>query len=309
MRREIAPELVAAAREAAAPHLGVPAEAVALERLQDRRPDRPIFRASAGGVELVTKQYLDDEFLEGSAARLAAVAPLSTDFEVPRLIGTERERRILLMTVVHGDPLLDRLRDDPDAGSVAERAGVAIGRLHRRGPGFPGARTREDLIGGIRSMQILDEDRDRFRDGFALAERLLGATPVRPDVPTHGDLGTDQMLVCGPRIGIIDFDKATQAEASRDLGYFVAQLLRDLPGTALGLWSRFLAGYGTELEPPPAAAIAGYAVLVLLRKIGRATAPWPPGELERRGGRPRRYETAIRTRPALDRVLGSGGIS
>lgn len=305
--RVVAPELEAAAREVAAIHLGVAPEAVSLERLQERRADRPIFRAWAGERELVTKQYLEDEFLAGSALRLQAAAPLAAHLEIPRLIGTDTGRRIFVMSVVRGEPLLEHLANGTrDPGPASERAGAAIGRVHGSGIAFPGQRLRHEMIEQIRSMSVVDEDRERFTAALALAERLLAAAPRGPLVPSHGDLGPDQMLVCDDRIGMLDFDKATMAEAARDLGYFLAHLLRDVPEAAPALRGRFLGGYATLAVTPSGEAIDGYAILVLLRKLARSTAPRSTADQERRGDRPRSFKTANLIRPAIDRIIGGG---
>lgn len=316
------------ARRAAARHLRVRPEAIALELLDLRRPVRPVFLARAGDLELIVKQYVDGEFLAGAAHRLAAVAAIDGRVEVPNLLDVEAGDLLLLMSVVRGVPLLHRLAGSgAEAATASERAGAAIAILHGSPIALPEKKGRRDTLDGSARMvakyeraardhatgagdparaSAVEEDAARFRAGFGLAERLLAEVPEGPLVPTHGDLGPGQLLDCGPRLGILDFDWAVSAERARDVGFYLAKLTRELPGGAEEQSERFLAGYAAEGELPPRPAIDAYTLVILLRKLARATrahsmtADWEAAAADARADAARLFRTAI------DRVLARG---
>lgn len=329
MTHDTAPaDAVDRARRAAAGHLRVGPEAVALELLDLRRSVRPVFLARAGGRELVVKQYVDGDFLAGAARRLSAVAAIDGRVEVPRLLDVDGGDLLLLMSAVHGVPLLDRLAGDPtEAAAASERAGAAVAILHGSPIVFPGRKGRRDTLEGSARMVAkyeraarehaiaagdpaltseVEADAARFRAGFGLAERLLADLPEGPLVPTHGDLGPGQLLDCGPRIAILDFDWAVAAERARDLGFYLAKLTRELPGRGEEPAERFLAGYAEEGELPARPAIDAYTLVILLRKLARATRPpaltadWEAAAADERAA------AAGPIRAAIDRILESG---
>jgi aminoglycoside phosphotransferase (APT) family kinase protein len=335
MTREAAPaEAVDRARHAAARHLSVRPEAISLELLDLRRSVRPIFLARAGDRELVVKQYVDGAFLDGAARRLAAVAAIDDRIEVPRLLAVETTDLLLLMSVVHGVPLLRRLEGSrEEAATASERAGAAIAILHGSPIAFPDRKGRRAALDGSARMvakygraarehaagagdlarsSTVEDDAARAREGFRLAERLLAGLPEGRLVPTHGDLGPGQLIDCGRRLAILDFDRAVTAERALDLGLYLAKLTRELPGGAAEHAEQaghFLAGYASEGDLPPRPAIDAYTLVILLRKLARATRPpsltaaWEAATADARAA------TAGPLRAAIDRILETGSLS
>lgn len=323
-------DLAEAARAAAAEHLAVARSDVSLVLLDARRSVRPVFRASAAGRDLIVKQYLDGDFLDGAAVRLTAAAALRGTVEVPDLLGVDRSRRLMLMSVVRGTPLLALLADATvDAGAVMDRAGAATAALHRSGIDLPARMSRREMFdssarmvakyahataeyaastGDPSGLRTVEADAGRTSAGLALAERLIAGAPDDPCVPTHGDFGPGQLFVDDGRIAILDFDRAVMAEAARDLGYFIAHLVRDLPGAHDELAARFLTAYGAATDLPDRAVIDAYTIVVLLRKLARATRPpsmlpsWAAAQADARS------VAAASLRRAIDRLIpGDGG--
>jgi hypothetical protein len=63
-------------------------------------------------------------------------------------------------------------------------------------------------------------------------EQLAAASPPNALVPTHGTFNPEQVLIDGPRIGLIDFDDFCMAEPALDVGLFRAAI-KDIGMNAL----------------------------------------------------------------------------
>ncbi|MFE4227969.1 phosphotransferase family protein [Arthrobacter sp. NPDC056886] len=151
----------------------------------------------------------------------------------------------------HGVPVLPELADpecaahgisaSPDWGHgdlsggdndpAAYRAGQALAALHGMDPETSTEPTApaEDLerqLAATRSMITcllpgLEAPATRLTD--RLLASLGAAGPHGPQhVLVHGDFSADQVLVDGPAIRIIDFDRIRTSEPARDLGSFAA---------------------------------------------------------------------------------------
>lgn len=156
---------------------------------------------------------------------------------VPRPLGYDAPRRILVQAWVPGQPLGERL-DGPDA--AAECAGVAwMLRVLHEGPvpgGLPAGGGREL---SLRASTIL---RDLARVGGAEIAPLavqLDAELTRAGsrsragsaVLIHGDLHYHQILVDADAARLIDWDECAVGEGLADVGNFVAHLhLREIEG-------------------------------------------------------------------------------
>ena len=68
---------------------------------------------------------------------------------------------------------------------------------------------------------VLAGELTRLRRELAKLERTI---PMQPLVFAHGDLAHGNVLLDGERVGIIDFDKAGQAEPAYDVAYFLTHL-------------------------------------------------------------------------------------
>ena len=125
----------------------------------------------------------------------------------------------------HGD--LSGGDNDP----AAYRAGQALAALHGMDPETPTDPTAdaEDLarqLAATRSMLTcllpgLEAPVTRLT-GRLLASLGAAGTAGPRQVLVHGDFSADQVLVDGPAVRIIDFDRARTSDPARDLGSFAA---------------------------------------------------------------------------------------
>ena len=114
---------------------------------------------------------------------------------------------------------------------AAYRAGQALAAIHGMDT-EPGADPMADMEDVVRQLMATRSMITCLLPGLeapvdALSRRLLaavGAAGPRRQQPVmvHGDFSADQVLVDGPAIRIIDFDRVTTSDPARDLGSFAA---------------------------------------------------------------------------------------
>jgi len=114
---------------------------------------------------------------------------------------------------------------------AAYRAGQALAAIHGMDTD-PGADPMADMEDLVRQLMATRSMITCLLPGLeapvdALTGRLLaavGAAGPRRQQPVmvHGDFSADQVLVDGPAIRIIDFDRVTTSDPARDLGSFAA---------------------------------------------------------------------------------------
>jgi Phosphotransferase enzyme family len=126
-----------------------------------------------------------------------------------------------------GDGDLSGSDNDP----AAYRAGEALAAIHGVdvGTGADPAAEIGDLVrqlAATRSMIVkllpgLEPPVDRLTD--QLLEKVCTTSPQgQQQVLVHGDFSADQVLVDGPAVRIIDFDRVRTSDPARDLGSFAA---------------------------------------------------------------------------------------
>ncbi|MET4096865.1 aminoglycoside phosphotransferase family protein [Arthrobacter sp. UYCu712] len=125
----------------------------------------------------------------------------------------------------HGD--LSGRDNDP----AAYRAGEALAAIHAIDVGTAADPTAdvEDLVrqlAATRSMvtRLLPELDDPVTRLTGLLMATVGAAGTNGQQPVlvHGDFSTDQVLVDGPAVRIIDFDRVRISDPARDIGSFAA---------------------------------------------------------------------------------------
>lgn len=271
------------ARMSAASVLDVPAEAIEA-RLLASRPGRDVYVLEAAGERVIAKCYPDEPRTRAGGENLARFGGDHGLLVVPRCLKIDPQLRVVVMTRVPGLPLPVVL-DGAKAAAAIARAGRAVAALHALPVQLATALARAELIAGASLVAVARADRAHARTALDEAAALLGAAPATGLVPSHGDLGPAQIL-CGERVGIVDFDRALMAEPGLDLGNLLAQLARKR-GTAGGLlFDRLIGAYATAARPPTPVTLApaddaatarsvavGYALLVLVRKLA-----WLPVE-------------------------------
>lgn len=189
---------------------------------------------SESGPEAVLRAYTSDDY----APAKGGIEAFPSDHRVatPTIIGKSNRHHALTVTWSPGDPLSDHLSLHPEV--EGRRLGVVIRHLHHRPPDrLPPARARHTVARRILStwqaVRRLHPSGAELPPAFA--ERLVDRmNQGGDDVPIHGDLSADQVLVGRPdgRLGIIDWDHAGLGDPVWDLGCFLADLeLRALEAT------------------------------------------------------------------------------
>lgn len=178
----------------------------------------------------------------------------------------------------------DRLATDTRLAWL-ETAGRAIAALHSLSvpancPGVGAPQWLADDVAGLSVYtpaiaQVNPDLAAHFVEAVALlTDRTAHCAEAAP-VITHGALRTDQFLLDGAHLVLIDLDSVCWASPARDLGNFLAYLtwkaLRQ-PADALFIQQAqqaFLAGYQTHRALPEAAWLTFYRAASLLKIIGR----------------------------------------
>jgi aminoglycoside phosphotransferase (APT) family kinase protein len=158
---------------------------------------------------------------------LKSVLPESGEFTVPRPLGFDSEARVLLMSAIKGQPLLELLQRN-EATSAVEHTGAALARLHtfwdKRLPlRGPEAYLREALETKGMLATISPE---LAGQAYRMFTRLQGTVPEGNKFPNlvHGDFYHGQVLVGREQIGFVDFDRSHSGSRLTDIGNFLAHL-------------------------------------------------------------------------------------
>jgi aminoglycoside phosphotransferase (APT) family kinase protein len=127
----------------------------------------------------------------------------------------------------------------------------------------------------LRTAQVVDALAPalgvRLRQGVGRALELLAALPAEAPTATHGDFKCDNLLVSGPVLHLLDFDRCARGDPAADIGKFLADLRwwTDGDGPAADrLHGAFLHGYGAADRARMARARL-YDGLALLRMAAR----------------------------------------
>lgn len=185
---------------------------------------------------------------------------------------------------LHSVAFDDRLAMDERLAWFAA-AGRTIAALHSLAipancPGVGAPQWLADDVAGLSAYsaaigQVNPALAERFGEAVAfLADSTAPYAEAAP-VITHGALRTDQFLLDGAHLVLIDLDSVCWASPARDLGNFLAYLtwkaLRQPHHASLIQQAQqaFLAGYQMHRSLPEAAWLTFYQVASLLKIIGR----------------------------------------
>jgi len=242
-------------------------------------------RAAHGGelfsLQWVGKFYEDD----GAARRVAAVllqlagsdCGVRGKMEVPRVLGYDAPRRLLLLTYEAGESVVSAIAHQ--RGPVVPVIGRALAALHGTPVSLEAITCPADVLNDLRPRVTelcarFPGEADVLRD---MLFRLEHAVPSAPAAPSflHGDFGTANLLWRPGRLVVLDFDRCTRGDPALDLGYLLTQLRRvtlrkpgKLPEFA-SLSSAILEAYQRWTPPDPALSrrVAWYEQATLVGKI------------------------------------------
>lgn len=226
-----------------------------------------------------------------AAARVAAgyrAAGACLPGAVPRLLGADLERGLLVVEHLPGVTLDRRPRRGADDGTYddAVATGRLLARLHEGAEDAPPAhagrrvhraeeaaavRAAGDLLGLLVPGAGAEELADR------LAHRLL-RLPPEPVVTVHGDLSADQVLRRPDgTTALLDLDEAGRGPAALDLASAAAAARLNHPGSAEELVRGLHAGYAEVRPLPGADSLRTRTAAQLLRRAGEPFRSGRPG--------------------------------
>lgn len=265
------------ARSAAADLLGAAGEPVVLAL--SIRPGREVYACQAPGRRVVAKCFPDDARAAVCARALDLLGGAHGELVIPRCLGHRAGSGVVVQEFLEGQPVGPALQGRRGA-DVVRRAARAAARMHALPVALPQRLGREQAVASARAAveALGDAGEPLARTAWRVARRELAQAPAAPSVPSHGDLGWAQLLDCDPAIGILDFDKACQAEPGLDIGNLVAQLLRSRGDAGAPLRDRLVSTYEAATGVCVADAADAYALLLLVRKLAWL-APARRGEL------------------------------
>jgi aminoglycoside phosphotransferase (APT) family kinase protein len=231
---------------------------------------REVYACAAPAGRVVAKCYGDPVAAAASSRALQRVGGRHGAVLVPRCLHYDAARQVIVQDLLPGGPFLPLL-EGADAPAAVRRAARALATLH----GLPGRlearRSRAAVIaescGAV--PDVARQDRRRAAAAFRWAQGSLEEHPEMPYVVCHGDFGWAQLLDCDGAVGVVDFDRAAESEPAFDVGNLVAQLVRRRPSAGCGLADALIEEYERETGWPVRDLAYPYAVLVLVRKLGR----------------------------------------
>jgi aminoglycoside phosphotransferase (APT) family kinase protein len=257
------------ARDAAAATLSTDPERLVVVALSVSEK-REVYACAAPAGRVVAKCYGDPAVAAASARALERVGGRHGAVLVPRCLKYDAARQVIVQDLLPGGPFLPLL-EGADAPVAVRHAARALADLH----GLPGRlearRSRADVIAEscCAVADVSRQDRARAAAAFLWARNSLQERPEMPYVVCHGDFGWAQMLDCDGAVGVVDFDRAAESEPAFDVGNLVAQLVRRRPAAGRELADALLEEYEGETGRPVRELVFPYAVLVLVRKLGR----------------------------------------
>jgi hypothetical protein len=206
---------------------------------------------------------------------------------IPRLLAHSVELDLKVMANVPG--ARPDLRVEAELTRAVDGAALVAAWLHRsdlsigtvRGLEVEIARAREPVEQISQDAPGLAGWLNTIIDSLDAISRQIPAQSV---CLAHGDLTPSQIVLAGPRIGVLDFDGLCQAEPAFDLGRFLAYLRvalarsGNVAGDALAL--RFLERYHAAGGPPtPPVRVQVYEIASLVRLAAHSWQQLKPDRL------------------------------
>jgi phosphotransferase family enzyme len=194
---------------------------VELEELAHRPGDHRTLRASGSVMTAIVKIYASDRSAR-VAARVGALGSVPPGVTVPRVLSSDPELQMVVLTEVHGEPLTSALLERDAA--ACRCAGAAVGNWHRSWRGRSPSPLRPHSV--ARELKTLHQCADAAAPGLAdtvrreaggLGERWTCSTVV------HRNL-TDARILIGERVGLIGLDDAALGPPELDVGNLLAHI-------------------------------------------------------------------------------------
>lgn len=200
---------------------------------------------------------------------------------VPQPVGTVSEFHMWLQRKVPGTVATDLLTG-ADATVIARRVAEAAHKIHQAKIPLETEHTTEDEVRILRErLPAVWEGEPRLRSRInavlEASSRLAATIPVVAPGVIHRDFYSDQVIVDGDRLYLLDFDLCCLGDAALDMGNFIGhvteQSLRTLGNAAAlqpveqALQERYVELHGEACRP----AVQAYTTLTLVRHIYLST--------------------------------------
>ncbi len=226
-----------------------------------------------GQPRAVLKVYnsLDYSAAERNAGAFRSRGPL----RLARRLGCASRHNILVFDWLEGRLLSEKLLQPELDLEPVRTVGAAIAELHAQDPGRLTRLTRDQeaatLLAASAELGFLCPHLARRADDVARELAIRIKSNPNPECPTHGDFKSEQILVEGNAVAILDYDRAVSGDPSADLGKFLANLEKftlrgNLPRTKLeAVKNALLEGYQHAARSDIPARIELYTAAVLLQ--------------------------------------------
>jgi hypothetical protein len=194
---------------------------VELEELAHRPGDHRTLRASGSVMTAIVKLYASDRAAM-VAARVGALGSVPPGVTVPRVLSSDPELQMVVLSEVQGEPLTGALLEGDAA--ACRCAGAAVGSWHRSWRRRAPSPLRPH--GANREWETLHRGADAAAPRLADAVRRSAADLAEPWACTtvvHRNL-TDARILMGERVGLIGLDEAALGPPELDMGNLLAHI-------------------------------------------------------------------------------------
>ena len=194
---------------------------VELEELANRPGDHRTLRASGSVRTAIVKLYTSDRAAM-VAARFGALGAVPPGVTVPRVLSSEPELHMVVLSEVQGEPLTGALLERDAA--ACRSAGAAVGSWHRSWRRRAPSPLRPHGVN--RELETLHRCADAAAPRLADAVRRAAADLSEPWACTtvvHRNL-TDARILMGERVGLIGLDHAALGPPELDMGSLLAHI-------------------------------------------------------------------------------------
>ena len=246
----------------------------AVEGIRYKPERRFSARLVAGGQpQAVLKIYNSSDY--PSAERNTNVFRERGTLRLARRLGRTSCHNILVFDWLEGRLLSEKLLQPELDLEPVRTVGTAIAELHAQDPGRLTRLTRDQEVAALHTAAaefgfLCPHLARRAGD---LVRKLTIRFKSEPflNYPTHGDFKSEQILVEGKTVAILDYDRAVSGDPSADLGKFMANLEKftlrgNMSGTKLeALKGALLEGYRHTARCDIPARIELYTAAVLLQ--------------------------------------------
>lgn len=151
------------------------------------------------------------------------------DLRVPRVVGDSKRYSALAHRWVEGKLLEDVLCGGGDQGPVLEHVAGALATLHRQRPRLNAMYSASDYCRGVEAacnaLTAVEPDLGRRAAEISTSVQRAVLELSWKSQAVHGDFSSDQVVLDGDSVTILDLDRSAYGNPSMDIGSFIAAIL------------------------------------------------------------------------------------